>query len=150
MLYYLIYVSKATAPVNDADLLAILDNARAWNEAHGITGMLLYIHGEPAVEHAGRFMQVLEGSELEVRHIFNQIKSDGRHQFVTVLNEGTLKARNFESWRMGFESIKAADICKSPGFVELNDVFLDSLSRKRFNFTVNLMKSFYGLRSTIC
>ncbi|MGF7081478.1 BLUF domain-containing protein [Mucilaginibacter sp. UYCu711] len=150
MLYYLIYVSKATAPMSATDLLSLLDSSRTWNEAHELTGMLLYIQGEPVGEKAGRFIQVLEGSEPKVRQIFDLISTDVRHNLVSILNEGPLKSRNFESWRIGFEAITTVDLSKHPGYVDLNNAFLEAFDRKKFNFALNFLKTFYDLRSKIC
>jgi hypothetical protein len=149
MIFYLIYVSKATAPMDAADLLRVLDVSRIWNEGHELTGMLLYVQAEPKGLNGGRFIQVLEGSEAEVREIFGKIRADFRHDHVTLLNEGPLKNRNFESWRMGFESVTQADLTAHPGAVDLNSAFLESFDSKKFNFALNFLKSFYDLRSNL-
>ncbi len=150
MLFYLIYVSRATAPMDENNLLNLLDVSQRWNVNHDLTGMLLYIKAGKTSNYGGRFIQVLEGSEMEVRHIFyDKIKVDSRHEHITLLNEGPLKTRNFQDWSMGFDSISDIEFKCHPGYVELNNGFPESLNPKKFNFALNLLKSFYELRSKI-
>jgi hypothetical protein len=54
-LYHLIYESQVTRPFSKPELVNLLQQARQFNEANGITGLLLYTPD-------GRFLQVLEGS----------------------------------------------------------------------------------------
>ena len=150
MIFYLIYHSQATAPMNDDDLLLLLDISRSWNKDHSLTGMLLYIQGEAGGSSKGRFIQVIEGTELEVRRIFDRIKTDARHHHVTILNEGKLKSRNFKDWRMGFESLTLGDVNSHLGYATFAKVFSEDFDPKKFNFALNFLLSFYDLRSTIC
>lgn len=74
MLYYLIYISKAHE-VDQDDLRNVLEESLEWNKEHGITGMLLYVPGYFSNPAAARFIQVLEGTEFEVKLIFEKIKT---------------------------------------------------------------------------
>jgi hypothetical protein len=96
-LHHLVYQSSATTPISESHLEALLTQSRTWNEAHALTGVLLYSHGD--------IMQVLEGTEEEVRYIFNCIEQDTRHYGVTKLSDGPIVERNFAQWSMGFKAV---------------------------------------------
>ncbi len=80
--------------LTEEDLEKLLKQSRAWNESHGLTGLLLYSEGH--------IMQVLEGHEEDVRYIFGRIEHDQRHFGVTKLSDGPIQSRNFTQWSMGF------------------------------------------------
>lgn len=149
MLHYLIYTSRAKTPMATSDLLALLKVARSCNESLGLTGMLLYINTHSDLYQCGNFIQFLEGEKSTVLKIYEKIKVDNRHENMILLNEGWLKERNFSDWRMGFESISAANLTEQLGYVQLNDKLFENLDFEKFNFALNLMKTFYDLRSTI-
>lgn len=98
-LYFLLYVSSATHPMDRPQLDALLTQARAFNGAHGITGFLLY--------RDGLFMQMLEGTRDAVRALFERIRQDGRHRDVRVVVEGGLDQRVFPDWSMGYRDMEA-------------------------------------------
>ncbi|MGI4020079.1 MAG: BLUF domain-containing protein [Janthinobacterium lividum] len=141
-------MSKAVKLMTDKDLLPLLEESRNWNIGHGLTGMLLYVEGQFLERKEGKFMQVLEGSEFEVRAIFEKIKSDNRHRNIILLNEKAIEKRNFKTWLMGFESLKLEDYTKIPDFFELNIDFLKNGNLQNFNNSLNFLKSFYILHST--
>jgi hypothetical protein len=145
MYFCLTYISKAKKLMSDQDLLYILDESIRWNGDHGVTGMLLYMRSELLNHKEGRFVQALEGKEVDVREIFRKIKADERHFNVTKLGETTLITRNFESWQMGFKSIEANDYLRLPGRFELNEKFLKHNPADFFNPALNLLKQFYNL-----
>ncbi|RPD48431.1 BLUF domain-containing protein [Hymenobacter sediminis] len=96
-LHHLVYQSVATTPMTEPELEALLIQSRAWNEAHGLTGLLLYSNGN--------IMQVLEGTQEEVHYIFQRIEHDQRHFGVTKLSDGPIQGRNFSQWFMGFQVV---------------------------------------------
>ena len=67
-LHEIIYVSLATHEMKQAELLALLDQARVHNEAHGITGLLMY--------HRQEFLQLLEGERDELLRLLKKIYQD--------------------------------------------------------------------------
>jgi hypothetical protein len=69
--YQILYRSRATTSPTTADLWHLLDRAGAHNTVAGITGLLLYS--------SGRYVQVLEGPEDEVRAVYGCILRDPRH-----------------------------------------------------------------------
>jgi hypothetical protein len=97
-LHHLIYESQATHPFTEAELADLLQQAREYNEAKGLTGLLLYAQD-------GRFVQVLEGSVENIHDLyFLHIARDSRHHRIQLLADGTLDHRRFGDWRMGFRS----------------------------------------------
>ncbi|MFT4920362.1 MAG: hypothetical protein ACI8RU_002997 [Zhongshania aliphaticivorans] len=103
MIFYLIYVSSAVQLLLDEELLLLLRQSQTKNLNLGITGMLLY--------KGGNFMQMLEGEEQTVRELYATIRKDPRHHNVLTIITGSLKARNFKDWSMGFQNMdKIADL----------------------------------------
>ncbi|WP_416276575.1 BLUF domain-containing protein [Pedobacter sp. MR2016-24] len=70
LLHYVIYISKAGKLLTEEELIDLLEESRAWNLSHGITGMLMYLEGNFLHLFEGRFIQVLKGSSDEVTAIF--------------------------------------------------------------------------------
>lgn len=102
--YYLIYQSRAIAPFTDVELTALLQQARTHNRQVHITGLLLHAS-------EGRFLQILEGEEADVRQLYYEhILSDPRHYQCQVLGEGSCAERSFADWNMGFRLASAADL----------------------------------------
>jgi len=94
--------------MNDDDLVSLLRQARARNDRHRITGMLLYKDGH--------FMQVLEGEEASVEKVFADILKDRRHKSVDKLRSEYIQYRNFPDWTMGFANVDNLDPSTVPGF----------------------------------
>ncbi len=103
-LYHLIYQSQSLVPFEESELAALLDQARANNKRHGITGMLLYTSD-------GRFLQVLEGTRDAVRQLYYQhIAADPRHYNCRVYDEGPCPHRCFAGWNLGFREAQAYEL----------------------------------------
>ncbi|GAB3739191.1 hypothetical protein GCM10027594_19480 [Hymenobacter agri] len=109
-LHHLVYQSSATTGLNEAELTGLLAQSRTWNHGHGLTGLLLYSNGD--------IMQVLEGTEEEVRYIFTRIAQDSRHGRVVKLSDGPIAARNFSQWSMGFKALKPEEFTQLQGYVD--------------------------------
>ena len=102
--YHLIYQSQWMEPMGDAALYELLLQSRAYNRQHGITGVLLHTP-------EGRFLQVLEGPQAAVRHLYyHAILSDLRHHHCHVLGEGSWPTRSFATWTMGLRHAQAGDL----------------------------------------
>jgi hypothetical protein len=108
VVYQLGYVSTQTRPMSPADLLELLNRARASNQRADITGLLL--HREDS------FFQVIEGERTAVRELFERIRRDPRHQRVEILFEETCAQREFADWRMGFVELDGVDLRLLPGY----------------------------------
>jgi hypothetical protein len=103
-LYHLIYQSQALGEFGAPALAALLHRGRAHNQAHGISGVLLHTAD-------GRFLQVLEGPQTAVRHLYyHVILSDTRHFHCQVLSEGFGARRSFGGWTMGCRLAHPADL----------------------------------------
>ena len=112
-LHYLVYQSYATVPFGDVQLARLLTQSRAFNAAHGLTGVLLYSHGT--------IVQLLEGSEANVRAVFGRIVHDPRHTTIIKLADGPATHRLFTQWSMGFRAASPADFRNLTGYIDPDD-----------------------------
>jgi hypothetical protein len=96
----LLYVSSATSFFTDEQLITFLRSWRNYNQAHQITGFLLY--------QQGNFMQVLEGPESSIQTLIEAIKVDTRHHRMIILWQKPIVEREFGEWCMGFR--KASEL----------------------------------------
>ena len=108
-LYYLLYLSTATHPMDPPELKELLEVCQSNNQDRDITGMLLY--------KAGSFMQILEGDRDEVRHLFEKVCEDSRHENVLEIGCEPIRKRSFADWSMGFVDMDRV-IPDSPDFGE--------------------------------
>ena len=76
-MYRLIYISTASDALTSADVDAIVDASIRNNAPRNITGVLIY--------NGLNFLQVLEGTRLNVEEVFNRIVQDPRHISVTTV-----------------------------------------------------------------
>jgi hypothetical protein len=114
-LHHLIYESQATRPFTEAELANLLQQARAHNEANGLSGILLYASD-------GRFVQVLEGEVDRIHELyFMHISRDRRHEHLTLLADGRLSERRFAGWRMGFRPATSEALAELTGHVSTAD-----------------------------
>ena len=97
MVFSLVYSSTTDHDWSQAELVGLLESSRAWNSAHGVTGLLLY--------RDCAFMQFLEGDEPTVRGLFASISADRRHQDVDLVWDHHAKQRRFAEWTMGFREL---------------------------------------------
>lgn len=104
----LVYVSVASHPMTDEDILKILAQSRKNNKRDDVTGALLY-RGE-------RFIQILEGPDDEVHKWFGIIETDPRHRNVQKLSEKQIVSRQFPEWTMGFKPATDEAIAGIDGF----------------------------------
>jgi hypothetical protein len=109
IMFSLIYISAAAAPLSPRELRQLLETCNDNNRNKNITGMLLYKDGN--------FMQLLEGSESAVSQLHASICKDSRHRGVITLHEGLVAERQFPEWSMGFANL-GADLDKPEGYTE--------------------------------
>jgi len=93
-LYYLVYISRQSYPLNRSELRQILDAADHFNQQHQVTGMLVYRNGS--------FLQVLEGEKDTIRTLYDSIRQDRRHTDVQQVIFEPARQRYFQRWTMGF------------------------------------------------
>lgn len=110
-LHYLLYESRATRLLPETELLTLLAEARRFNEAHNLTGVLLYTTD-------GRFVQVLEGEAAPLAELYQRIARDARHQQVRLVAHEPLATRRFAAWHMGFRRLPAATLQTVLGYVD--------------------------------
>ena len=92
-LYNVVYCSRATAGVDDAEVERIIATARRCNPEHGITGMLVF--------GSGIFFQWLEGPRHSVTALMALLRDDPRHENVIELSETEeVRERLFPDWDM--------------------------------------------------
>jgi len=108
--YHVLYHSRATTAPTEANLQALLEQSRAYNAQHQITGLLLYSDGW--------FVQLVEGAEAAVRALYARIQADPRHTQVVTLSDGPGPQRWFADWHMAFGHIDAPDLHQVLGAVE--------------------------------
>ncbi len=93
MLVRLMYASRATEPVANDELVAILKKSKINNPRLGVTGVLCCS--------GGVYVQVLEGGRTQVSSLYNRIAADRRHHDVCLLSFEEIGERRFEGWAMG-------------------------------------------------
>lgn len=92
-LYNVVYCSRATTGVDDAEVQRIIATARRCNAEHGITGMLVF--------GSGIFFQWLEGPRDNVTALMALLRSDRRHENIVELSaEEDIGERLFPTWDM--------------------------------------------------
>ncbi|WP_052733003.1 BLUF domain-containing protein [Hymenobacter terrenus] len=107
-MHQLIYMSQATQPFSDDDLVALLRQSRQWNEEQNITGVLLYGNKQ--------FVQVLEADVPALCDLYGKLLRDPRHQTVTRLAYGPIAVRRFAQWSMGFHTASATQLAEIQGY----------------------------------
>ena len=110
-LHHIVYQSVATTPLNEPELTQLLTQSRAFNAAHGLTGILLHSHG-------GNFVQLLEGPEPTLHTLFARIARDPRHATVVKLANGPVAQRQFGQWSMGFRTINPTEFARFTGYFD--------------------------------
>lgn len=91
------YTSRASHMFTKTELRALHQEAITFNQAHNITGLLVY--------NDGIFFQVLEGKQQVVKALYTSIKHDFRHYDVRTIYEAPLAKRHFNGWAMSFHNI---------------------------------------------
>ena len=130
-----VYGSTAVSSFDEAELEALLHDARERNEARGISGILLY------AERA--FLQVLEGPPEAVESLVRNIVSDDRHTGVSVLLDEEIEERDFPDWNMGYRRLDSiADIPGYIGWMNPND----GQERDRAKLSLDVRAIIHGFR----
>jgi Sensors of blue-light using FAD len=102
-----LYISKSTRAMSDAELHDIASKARLMNERQGITGALLFVENS--------FVQVIEGEDAPIERLLAALRGDIRHRDLTILMDRKVACRDFENWSMGIITIseeKKADVVR--------------------------------------
>ena len=91
---YLIYVSSASKRMSEQEIQEILASSQIKNARLQVTGLLVY--------RSGNFIQYIEGPQESIHSLYQSICNDSRHTDMTVIDEGTVNARLFGDWQMGY------------------------------------------------
>ena len=105
---HIVYISRAVRPLSDQDLQLLLDQCRRDNARLGVTGVLLYSHGNIA--------QLLEGEPAVLEPLYEKISQDGRHSNVAQLTNKPITVRSFPDWSMAFHPLEADGFRALQGF----------------------------------
>lgn len=97
----LAYISRACAPLNFRALGDLLDDARSFNAAQQLTGVLLHAHG--------MFLQLLEGKPEALDAAMQRIRASKKHEDLIVVFDEAITARLFPAWAMGWPGNVTAD-----------------------------------------
>ena len=115
-LYHLIYQSQALTAFTQPELVELLRKSWAYNFAHHVTGLLLHAPN-------GQFLQVLEGEEAAVHHLYHhRIAHDPRHEHLIVLSEGPSATQVFPDWCMSFRASPGLPVL--PGYYAPTALYL--------------------------
>jgi hypothetical protein len=96
-MHKIIYASRATGPISETELEAILASSRRNNSEVGLSGLLLYC--------AESFLQILEGELDPLNATYERIAADSRHSDLRRLAFAPIEHRKFGEWSMGFEHV---------------------------------------------
>ena len=94
----LLYISKSRIHANLAGYIIpeMVFNARQKNERLGITGALIFT--------GTNFAQVLEGPKEVIGCLMSSVCCDPRHHSIAIIQELSIKERQFADWRMAYLS----------------------------------------------
>jgi hypothetical protein len=106
----LIYLSSARILFSEEELLELLQQSREFNQAHDITGILIYRNGT--------FLQVLEGHPDTIARLYYRIERDPRHHRCLLLLRQNIAERAFEGWVMGFPATSSAAVESTDGYID--------------------------------
>ncbi len=125
----ILYVSRSSLGVGEADLQDILEISRKKNKQLQITGILC--------TGGGHFIQILEGSQDALIHLYARILDDRRHYDSVLIGVAPIQQRIFKHWSMGY-------IENSPEVMEANRSQLLEIwrGRKEAHELFTLMRRF--------
>ncbi|GAA4497182.1 hypothetical protein GCM10023172_11730 [Hymenobacter ginsengisoli] len=116
-MHHIIYLSQATVPFDKAQLEHLLVQARQFNAAHELTGILLYGNDQ--------FFQVLEGDQATVHSLYARICEDPRHRNVTTYADKPIVARAFPDWQMAYHSLPPQQFLEFASYVSPDELRLE-------------------------
>ncbi|MBF0266397.1 MAG: BLUF domain-containing protein [Gammaproteobacteria bacterium] len=140
----IIYTSDASPSFNEKYLPQLVESCQKQNTELGVSGILLY--------GTGKFLQVLEGDETEIDNIFIRILKDERHQNIIVIEENTIKKKDFENWSMGFSLFNSNELNESLSSIETAELSEKALSTFRVSDSAisnNIKDILYGFRDSL-
>ena len=88
------YLSMAVSDMSFLGLMRLLESARAFNQQHGITGILFYDNQQ--------FGQIIEGERVSVMKAWKRILDDKRHHRIELLEIREIIERTYLDWLLRF------------------------------------------------
>jgi hypothetical protein len=88
------YLSEAVSDMSFLGLMRLLESARAFNQKHGISGILLYDNQQ--------FGQIIEGERASIMKVWKRIQDDKRHHRIELLEIREITERSFPDWLLRF------------------------------------------------
>ena len=88
------YLSEAVSDMSFLGLMRLLESARAFNQQHGVTGILFYDNQQ--------FGQVIEGERANIMKVWKRIQEDKRHHRIELLEIREITERSFPEWLLRF------------------------------------------------
>jgi hypothetical protein len=111
-LHQIIYISSANTTLTEDALLEILASSQERNAERELTGLLLHADGN--------IIQVIEGPQGAVEHLYKKISGDSRHRGVTLITSRPIKQRDFLEYKMGFKRALSEEFEEHiPGFTDV-------------------------------
>lgn len=107
----ILYRSQAVRPLTADQRTELLEQSRTWNKQHHVTGLLCY-------SASGHFIQILEGSALNVHALFAKIRQDKRHHHVVLLSDKASATRWFPDWQMAYAEAEPHDFFWLVGYLD--------------------------------
>ena len=90
----LTYLSEAVSDMSFLGLMRLLESARAFNQEHGITGILFYDNQQ--------FGQMIEGKRANIMKVWKRIQEDKRHHRIELLEIREITERTYPEWLLRF------------------------------------------------
>lgn len=90
----LTYLSEAVSDMSFLGLMRLLESARAFNQEHGITGILFYDNQQ--------FGQIIEGERANIMKVWKRIQEDKRHHRIELLEIREITERTYPEWLLRF------------------------------------------------
>ena len=143
MLKYIVYYSFSQSEIRSSELKELLRKAREWNDAHEITGLLIYRYNKKFKR--GNFLQIIEGPKKSILGAWDRIVADNRHHTITVLEDGSFEDRNFSNWSMGMKNLNTEELEDMPGFININDDQFWSNPNNLKATALELLRKFYDM-----
>lgn len=103
-LIQMVYASIPSGGISNDTLNEILNEARSFNHAYDVTGVLLYTET--------CFVQCLEGAWDVLEGLYARIERDPRHRDVRLLHCAPLDKRSYSDWDMGCSKVTEVDMVR--------------------------------------
>lgn len=139
-LYRLVYTSVRGAQCDEKEIENIVSACRRNNPGRDITGVLLYSNK--------RFIQYLEGTDQEVRELYELIKEDPRHSGVMERAFEPIKERMFPAWAMGYKDLDRNELAYKTAISNEDKAVFQAMITGDSNYSdlaIRKLKLFYDM-----